>query len=58
MLDIPFGMYQTAFGYIGSSQILLVYVTTVFQYTLRYYPSGSYQIFDRYLTLMKVLHVD
>ena len=58
MLSIPFGLYQTGFEYPGRSPILLVYVSTSLQWAYRYCQSEAYLMFDRYLTLMKALHVD
>ena len=58
MLAIPFGSYHTGFEYTGRSPVLLVVVTPELQWTSRYFPSGESTMFDRYLPLVKALHVD
>ena len=58
MLAIPFGLYQTWFEYPGRSPILLVHVTPAFKCKRRYCLPGTSLIFDRYLTLMKLLQVN
>ena len=57
MLAIPLGLYHTGLEYLGRSPILLVCVTPTLQWTLRYFPSGTSLIFERYFSLMNSLHV-
>ena len=58
MLDTPFGLYQTGFGYSGRSPISFVYATPELKWSRKYFLSVSYLIFDRYLPLMKALRVN
>ena len=58
MLAILLGLYHTGSEYLGRSPIILVCVTDKLQWTHRYFPSGTSLIFERYFTLMNVLHVD
>ena len=58
VLAIPFKLYQTVFGYPGRATILFLYAIPMLQWTWRYLPSGSYLMFNRYLLLIKALHIN
>ena len=55
MLDNPFVLYKTVFGYPGRSPILCVYVTPEFQWTCKYCTSVLSLMFYRYLKFAKSL---
>ena len=58
MLAIPFGLYQTGFGYPQRPSILSVHPTPALQFKHRYFLSLASLMFYIYLQLMRALHVD